>query len=122
MTDAELAEVAKALAAPTRVAILRQIGGRSMCVEALARELGVTASAVSQHLRRLTAVGLARGERMGYYVHYSLREEAVRQMQVELDLLLSAKETCPCQGPCEGSARGEETDHVREQDGVRESG
>jgi DNA-binding transcriptional ArsR family regulator len=119
MTDAELAEVAKALSAPTRVAILRQIAGRSMCVEALARHTGVSASAVSQHLRRLAAVGLVRGDRVGYYVHYSLCEDVVRRVQKELERLSSAGGTCSCHGPREGPVTGEEQRNVREQAGVR---
>ena len=55
------------------VALLaRQEPGRAMCVTRLARELGVTPSAVSQHLRVLKDLGLVRGERRSYRVHYFL--------------------------------------------------
>jgi DNA-binding transcriptional ArsR family regulator len=46
-----------------------------MCVGRLANELGVTASAVSQHLRVLKDLGLVRGERRSYRLHYFLDPE-----------------------------------------------
>ena len=75
----ELVRFYKALADETRlklVALLaQQEPGRAMCVGRLARELGVTASAVSQHLRVLKDLGLVRGERRGYRLHYFLDPE-----------------------------------------------
>ena len=53
-------------------------GGRGfLCVNALAHRLGVTQSAVSQHLRVLRQVGLVNGERHGAFVHYRLDREAL---------------------------------------------
>jgi ArsR family transcriptional regulator, arsenate/arsenite/antimonite-responsive transcriptional repressor len=75
----ELARFFKALADETRlhlVALLaQQEPGRAMCVGRLACELGVTASAVSQHLRVLKDLGLVRVERRGYHLHYFLDPE-----------------------------------------------
>ena len=45
------------------------------CVGALARQLGVSQSAVSQHLAVLRAAGLVADERRGYFVHYRLDRE-----------------------------------------------
>lgn len=63
-----------ALADPTRLRLLqllsRQREGHALCVNALACRLGVSQPAVSQHLRVLKQVGLVRGERRGYRVHY----------------------------------------------------
>ena len=70
----ELAEVFKALSDPTRLRLVRLLGEHdgALCVNALAHKLGVTQSAVSQHLRVLRQAGLVRGERKGPFVHYSL--------------------------------------------------
>lgn len=69
----------KALGDETRlhlVALLAQQEPRkAFCVGRLARELGVTPSAVSQHLRVLKDLGLVRGERRGYQIHYFLDQE-----------------------------------------------
>jgi len=108
VTDLELAELAKAFAAPSRVAILRQVARRALCVDAIAREIGVTPSAVSQHLRRLADAGLVHGERMGYHVHYRLCDGPIRRIREELGLLLTAEQTCACQGPDECPARDRE--------------
>ena len=75
----ELVQFFKALGDETRlrlVALLaRQEPERAMCVGRLAYELGVTDSAVSQHLRVLRDLGLVRAERRGYRLHYFLDSE-----------------------------------------------
>jgi DNA-binding transcriptional ArsR family regulator len=53
-------------------------------VNALAFKLGVTQSAVSQHLRVLKSAGLVKGERRGYRVHYFIDREVLAQAQKEV--------------------------------------
>lgn len=122
MDDVELAELAKAFAAPSRVAILRRVASRALCVDAIAREIGVTPSAVSQHLRRLADAGLVRGQRVGYHVHYSLHDGPIRRIQQELGLLLAAEQACACQGPCQCVARGKGSNDGQGEDRVHSSG
>lgn len=75
----DLSRFFRALGDETRlhlVALLaQQEPGKAFCVGRLARELGVTPSAVSQHLRVLKDLGLVRGERRGYQIHYFLDQE-----------------------------------------------
>ena len=75
----------KALGDETRlrlVALLtQQESGQAMCVGRLARELGVTDSAVSQHLRVLKDLGLVHAERRGYRLHYFLDSERLAVYQ-----------------------------------------
>jgi ArsR family transcriptional regulator len=87
----ELASVFKALGDPTRLRLVKllsanvpgecpaeECNGRGfLCVNALAHRLGVTQSAVSQHLRVLRSAGLVRGVRRGSFVHYSLDREGL---------------------------------------------
>ena len=87
----ELTEVFKALSDPTRLKLVKLLSECSpgecegaLCVNALARTLGVTQSAVSQHLRVLRQAGLVRGERHGYFVHYSLDRDRLEQYRVRL--------------------------------------
>lgn len=76
----KIAEVFKALSDPTRLRLVKLLGecqkgvcsGGPLCVNALAHRLGVTQSAVSQHLRILRQTGLVRGVRNGAFMHYSL--------------------------------------------------
>ena len=64
------------------VALLsQQEPNRALCVGRLARELGVTASAVSQHLRVLKHLGLVRVERRDYRLHYYLDAERLAAYQ-----------------------------------------
>jgi ArsR family transcriptional regulator len=82
----ELAEIFKALSDPTRLRLVKLLSKcqESLCVNALAHRLGVTQSAVSQHLRVLRQAGLVRGERRGYFVHYSLDRGRLEQYKARL--------------------------------------
>jgi DNA-binding transcriptional ArsR family regulator len=82
----QLAEIFKALSDPTRLRLVKLLSECSLgkcegalCVNALAHVLGVTQSAVSQHLRVLRQAGLVRGERRGSFVHYSLDQDRLEQ-------------------------------------------
>ena len=76
----ELVEIFKALSDPTRLRLVKLLNdcppgvckGGPLCVNALAHQLGVTQSAVSQHLRILRQAGLVNGARRGSFMHYSL--------------------------------------------------
>ena len=87
----------KALADPTRLQIIKLLchchEPEALCVNALAGFLGITQSAVSQHLRVLKNVGLVRGERRGYHVHYAVDFEAIKRFhEVALGALNIEKE------------------------------
>mgnify|MGYP006307252813 FL=1 len=66
----KVARICKALSVPNRVKIVEILKVSTLCVNALANELGLTAAAVSQHLRILRDADLIRPEKRGYYVHY----------------------------------------------------
>jgi len=76
------------LSDPTRLKLLRLLSQQrepnALCVNALAYQLGVTQSAVSQHLKLLKSAGLVKGERRGYRIHYFLNEEALIQAQEQI--------------------------------------
>jgi ArsR family transcriptional regulator len=104
----EQAGVFGALADPTRLKLIRflchQRDPNALCVNALAGLLGVTQSAVSQHLRVLKAIGLVKGERRGYHIHYFVnqdvldkcRELTTAALSMErLDEKRSCQEYCP---------------------------
>ena len=79
----DLSRFFRALGDETRlhlVALLaQQEQGRALCVGRLARELDVTPSAVSQHLRVLKDLELVHGERRSYRVHYFLDQERLAE-------------------------------------------
>jgi len=83
----EFAEIFKALSDPTRLKIILLLGdctpgicqGGRLCVNALSQRLGVTQSAVSQHLRILKHAGLVYGEREGSFMHYSINSDGIKK-------------------------------------------
>jgi ArsR family transcriptional regulator len=79
----EQAAVFGTLADPTRLKLVkllcRQHDPDALCVNALAGLLGVTQSAVSQHLRVLKAIGLVKGERRGYHIHYFVNRDVLER-------------------------------------------
>ena len=95
------------LADPTRLKLLRLLSKQqepnALCVNAIAYQLGVTQSAISQHLRLLKSAGLVKGERRGYRIHYFLNEEALIQAQKRVSGALPIRER-NIDGKSEGEA------------------
>ena len=83
--------VFSALADPTRLRLVKLLGRQSgpdaLCVNALAALLEMTQSAVSQHLRILKAIGLVKGERRGYHIHYFINWDVMGRYR---ELILAA--------------------------------
>ncbi len=78
MTSArELARICKVLSVDTRVRIIQLLKKQPLCVCALSARLGITAGAVSQHLRILRDAGLVTDEKRGYYTHYRLNDKSL---------------------------------------------
>jgi ArsR family transcriptional regulator len=92
----EQAAVFSALADPTRLKLVkllcRQRDPDALCVNALAALLGVTQSAVSQHLRVLRAIGLVKGERRGYHIHYFVNQDVLEKCRKLTSATLSIEE------------------------------
>jgi DNA-binding transcriptional ArsR family regulator len=84
------------LAEPTRLKLLRLLAQQrkpnALCVNSLACQLGVTQSAVSQHLRVLKSAGLVKGERRGYRIHYFINQETLIQAQQQIFRALRLEE------------------------------
>ena len=93
MNTKEQAALFKVLADPTRLELLKVLSGQqephALCVNGLARRLGVTQPAVSQHLRILKSAGLVKDERRGYRVHYFLDREALEHARELLYTVLN---------------------------------
>lgn len=74
--DNRIAEYAKALAHPARVAILQLLIKRQSCVCGdIVDELPLSQSTVSQHLKELKSSGLIKGEIEGPRVCYCINEK-----------------------------------------------
>jgi ArsR family transcriptional regulator len=74
------AEMFKALANPTRIAMLDKLKERSWCVCELAAEVGIQKSVASKHLSQLKAAGLIDDEKRGTLVEYHLVAPCILDM------------------------------------------
>ena len=89
----------KVLCEPTRCRIVKLLAERAYCVSALATLLGISAPAVSQHLRILRDAEIVSCEKYGYHTHYKLDKERIAQIaQSILDLTQEKPDTCHKKG------------------------
>ena len=82
---AGLAETFAGLADSNRVKILFALMERDLCVCDLASVVGISESAVSQHLRILRTLRWVKNRRDGRVVYYSLEDQHVRSL-LELEM------------------------------------
>ena len=66
----ELDRMLKALGEPMRLKIFLALLERKHCVRSLSRKLGISESAISQHLKVMKDCELVYGEKYGYHTHY----------------------------------------------------
>ncbi len=88
----DVAELFKILAGNKRIEIIEQLKQGEMTVGALAEVLGITQSAVSQHLRILKSAGLVNNMRQGYHTYYTIDKEAMEVCRQRLNRIC----TCGC--------------------------
>ena len=72
-------KVFKALSSESRLKVVRLLKEHPQCVNAIAERLGMTQSAVSQHLRVLREAGLVRGLKRGNWMHYEMPIESLEK-------------------------------------------
>ncbi len=89
------AEMFKALAVETRVKIIELLKSEGpLGAKKIAEIVGITPAAVSQHLKILRQVGFVRSERNGYWIPYSIDEDALQNCRDVLTEIC----TCGCRG------------------------
>src|ERR671923_769283 len=80
-----LADRFKALADPTRVAIVNRLAGADeVCVCAFVNELDLSQPTISHHLRILREAGLVEASRRGTWAYYRLVPEVVEALREAL--------------------------------------
>ncbi len=75
----ENVKIFKALSSEPRLNIVQLLKEHPQCVNAIAERLGMTQSAVSQHLRVLREAGLIRGLKRGNWMHYEMPVESLEK-------------------------------------------
>lgn len=86
--DEQLARLAKAIAHPARVAIIRLLVRQEGCIVGdIVEELPLAQSTISQHLKQLKGAGLIRGEIDGPRVCYCVEPGAVALFKALVEAL-----------------------------------
>ena len=76
----EHAEIFRVLGVESRIKIIELLKLKGpLGVNEIADELGITPSAVSQHLKILKYAGIVKSERKGYWIPYELNPEALNE-------------------------------------------
>ena len=86
------ARIFKVMSVSTRVKMISLLKNRSLCVNALANALDISAAAVSQHLRILRDADIVIAEKRGYFVHYCINEETLAEWNTLTNNLLGKEE------------------------------
>ena len=101
-------KIFSALADPTRLELVKILCHQNLpnplCVNALSGLLGVSQSAISQHLRVLKATDLVKGERRGNHIHYWINPDIAKNYHELLRIILGVEEAIPeqiCQNYCQ---------------------
>lgn len=80
----ELHDILKSLGDATRYNLVKLLLQQDFCVGALAKRLEISESAVSQHLKLLRTTGLVKGEKRGYFTHYYVDRNLLKEVAKEI--------------------------------------
>lgn len=80
----ELFEIMKSLGDETRCNLVKLLLQHDFCVGALAQRLDISESSVSQHLKILRNTEIVKGEKRGYFTHYYVDRELLREVAKEI--------------------------------------
>ncbi len=101
----------KALGEPMRLRIYQTLLERKHCVRSLSRKLGISESAISQHMKVMKDAGLVYGEKYGHHTHYLPLQDSVDFLAEQFEQMRSAslavdRDNTVCQ--CEYRKEGEQ--------------
>lgn len=102
----ELTLVLKAISDETRMKIIKLLLGHDYCVKGLAKRLGLSESAVSQHVKVMKEAGILVGEKRGYFIHYEVNRAVLLEVAKELEMLAGG-ETLSCVATPESACQRE---------------
>ena len=90
-----LADLAKALGHPARIAILQFLAKQNVCICGdIVEEIPLSQATVSQHLAELKRVGLIRGEIEGPRICYCIDQKAWNESKQLLSKFLAGLKNC----------------------------
>jgi ArsR family transcriptional regulator len=93
----DLAEVAKAIAHPARIAIIELLAEKQDCICGdIVNEIGLAQATVSQHLKELKKVNIIKGEIEGRNVCYCINTERMEEIKLLLHSFLDINTSKCC--------------------------
>ncbi|TDQ17224.1 ArsR family transcriptional regulator [Algoriphagus boseongensis] len=91
----ELANLAKAIAHPARIAILQHLVKTKSCINGdLVLEIGLAQATISQHLRELKDAGLIQGTIEGTKINYCIHPENWARLKSEFSSFFESYSAC----------------------------
>ena len=104
----DIISVFKALSDEKRYSIVRLLLSGDYCVRALANDLQISESAVSQHIKLLKQTGIVTGERKGYFIHYRVNADVLKDAGVKIiSLAQTPRQKCSIQNCGKNKTKGE---------------
>lgn len=86
----EIAQIAKTLGHPARIAIIQQLFKANTCICGdLVNEIGLAQATISQHLKELKSIGLIKGSISGTSICYCINEEKWKEIKQIFTALLN---------------------------------
>ncbi len=91
--ETDIIKITKALGDPTRLHILKLLlekcstehccnsESKVCCGNALKKQIGISQPAISQHLKILREAGLVECKKIGYWCHYKINIERIKEYQ-----------------------------------------
>ncbi|MEI7667595.1 MAG: metalloregulator ArsR/SmtB family transcription factor [Erysipelotrichaceae bacterium] len=90
-------EVLKALADPTRLAIVKRLHGQcELCACNMIDDFNITQPTLSFHMKKLTACGLVNVRKEGVWMKYSVNTAFIEQLKSEISFTSALSDTEPC--------------------------
>ena len=114
----ELPNILKTLSDETRYKLVNLLLKHDLCVGALATRLNISESAVSQHLKILRDAGIVRGDKRGYYTHYYVEREILKQAAGQM---LELSKVIPLGNKCHQDCSSNHTYHSKKEVNQNES-
>ncbi len=82
-------KIFKAMGDETRMKILILLSKKNICAKGIARHIGISEAAVSQHIKVLKEVDLVIGYKRGYHVVYDLNKSVLEGPMDFIKLLIN---------------------------------
>ena len=93
MENKKMAAMFKAFGDENRIQILQLLKDGEKCACHLLEEMNITQPTLSHHMKLLCDAGIVTGRKEGKWMHYSISEKGLREMEEYLTQLIPEKKS-----------------------------